>query len=88
MRGPAGGARTSSRSTKTDKCDNQDAIHLDLDPDGEIENSEKSIFKIGNQNFCYIQVIVFDCQKYKKCFSQFFHGSGLAKCQSLTLVDS
>ena len=30
------------------------------DPDGEIENSEKSIFEIRIQNFCYIQVIVFD----------------------------
>ena len=30
------------------------------DPDGEVENSGKSIFEIRNQNFCYIQVIVFD----------------------------
>ena len=30
------------------------------DPDGEIENSWKSIFEIRNQNFYYIQVIVFD----------------------------
>ena len=30
------------------------------DPDGEIENSWKSIFEIQNQNFCYIQIIVFD----------------------------
>ena len=30
------------------------------DPDGEIENSEKSIFEIRIQKFCYIQVIVFD----------------------------
>ena len=30
------------------------------DPDGEIENYGKSIFEILNQNFCYIQVIVFD----------------------------
>ena len=29
------------------------------DPDGEIENSGKGIFEIRNQNFCYIQVIVF-----------------------------
>ena len=29
------------------------------DPDGEIENSGKSIFEIRIQNFCYIQVIVF-----------------------------
>ena len=28
--------------------------------DGEIENSGKSIFEIRIQNFCYIQVIVFD----------------------------
>ena len=32
---------------------------LRLDPDGEIENSGKSIFEIRIQNFCYIQVIVF-----------------------------
>ena len=30
------------------------------DPDGEIENSWKSIFEIRIPNFCYIQVIVFD----------------------------
>ena len=30
------------------------------DPDGEIENSGKSIFEIQISNFCYIQVIVFD----------------------------
>ena len=30
------------------------------DPEGKIENSGKSIFKIRNQNFCYIQVILFD----------------------------
>ena len=30
------------------------------DPDGEIENSGKSIFKIRIPNFCYIQVLVFD----------------------------
>ena len=30
------------------------------DPDGEIENSGQSIFEIRNQNFSYIQVIVFD----------------------------
>ena len=29
-------------------------------PDGEIENSVKSIFEIRIPNFCYIQVIVFD----------------------------
>ena len=29
-------------------------------PDGEIENSGKSIFEIRITNFCYIQVIVFD----------------------------
>ena len=29
------------------------------DPDGEIENSGKSIFEIRIPNFCYIQVIVF-----------------------------
>ena len=31
-----------------------------MDPDGEIENSGKSIFQIRIQKFCYIQVIVFD----------------------------
>ena len=30
------------------------------DPDGEVENSGKSIFEIRISNFCYIQVIVFD----------------------------
>ena len=30
------------------------------DPDGEIENSGKSIFEIRIPNFSYIQVIVFD----------------------------
>ena len=30
------------------------------DPDGEIENSVKSIFEIRIPNFSYIQVIVFD----------------------------
>ena len=30
------------------------------DPDGEIENSGKSIFEIRIPNFFYIQVIVFD----------------------------
>ena len=30
------------------------------DPDGEDGNSGKSIFEIRNQNFRYIQVIVFD----------------------------
>ena len=30
------------------------------DPDGEIENSRKSIFEIRIPNFCYIQVIVLD----------------------------
>ena len=30
------------------------------DPDGEIENSGKSIFEIRIPNFCYIQVMVFD----------------------------
>merc|ERR1711917_180179 len=51
-------------------------------PDGEIENSGKSIFEIRNQNLCYIHVIGFD----PKCFSQFFHGSVLAKSQPLPLV--
>ena len=32
----------------------------ELDPDGEIENSGKSIFKIRIPIFCYVQVIVFD----------------------------
>ena len=31
-----------------------------LDPDGEIENSEKQYWKSRIQKFCYIQVIVFD----------------------------
>ena len=31
-----------------------------FDPDGEIENSGKSIFEIRIPTFCYIQVIVFD----------------------------
>ena len=36
-------------------------IKIDVqDPDGEIENSGKSIFEIRIPNFCYIQVIVFD----------------------------
>ena len=30
------------------------------DPDGEIENSGKTIFEIRISIFCYIQVIVFD----------------------------
>ena len=30
------------------------------DPDGEVENSGKSIFKIRNENFCYIHILVFD----------------------------
>ena len=30
------------------------------DPDGEVEKPGKSIFEIRNQNFCYIQVIIFD----------------------------
>ena len=44
------------------------------DPDGEIENSGKSIFEIRIPNFCYIQVIDFDLSylKYKKRFSHFF----------------
>ena len=33
---------------------------LEQDPDGEIENSGKSIFEIPIPNFCYIQVVVFD----------------------------
>ena len=38
---------------------------LDQDPEGEIENSGKNIFEIQNQNFCYIQVIVFDLRLYQ-----------------------
>ena len=30
------------------------------DPDGEIENSGKSIFEIPIANFCYIEVIIYD----------------------------
>ena len=37
------------------------------DPDGEIENSGKTFFKSRMQNFCYIQVIVFE-----RPFSHFF----------------
>ena len=52
----------------------------------------KSIFETRNQNFCYIQVIVFDfcflSVKHFWYFSQFFHGDGLAKSQPLPLVDS
>ena len=33
---------------------------MNQDPDGEIENSAKSIFEIRIPNFCCIQVIVFD----------------------------
>ena len=76
--------------------------YFDKDPDGEIDNSGKSILEIRIPNFCYIQVIVFDLSflsvaaiwtkvstltKYKKSFSQFFHGSVL-KSQSLPLVNS
>ena len=57
-------------------------------PDGEIENSGKSIFEIQIPNFCYIQVIVFDLKlKHVLYFSQFFHGSVLAKSQAPPLVD-
>ena len=35
------------------------------DPDGEIENSGKSIFEIRISNFCDIQVIVFDLKLSK-----------------------
>ena len=35
-------------------------VKVSKDPDGEVENSGKSIFEIRVQNFCYIQVIVFD----------------------------
>ena len=35
-------------------------FYIYQDPDGEIENSEKSIFEIRIPNLCYIQVIVFD----------------------------
>ena len=47
-------------------------LYDDKDPDGEIENSGKSIFEIRIPNFCYIQVIDF------LYFSQFCQGSGLA----------
>ena len=39
-------------------------VRIPQDPDGEIENSGKSIFEIRNQNFCYIQVIVFDLKLF------------------------
>ena len=63
------------------------------DPDGEIENSGISILKIRIPNFCYIQVIVVPLPwKIVKntfyIFSQFFHGSVLAKSRPLPLVDS
>ena len=35
-------------------------FNIGYDPDGEIENSGTNIFEIRIQNFCYIQVIVFD----------------------------
>ena len=35
-------------------------LAVNKDPDGEVENPGKSIFEIRNQNFCYIQVLVFD----------------------------
>ena len=35
-------------------------IVTDQDPDGEVKRSGKIIFEIRNQNFCYIQVIVYD----------------------------
>ena len=38
----------------------QVALERIKDPDGEIENSGKSVFEIRIPNFCYIQVIVFD----------------------------
>ena len=47
----------------------------------------KSIFGLRNQNFCYIQVIVFDLSylpvDIKRCFPQFFM---VAKSQPLPLV--
>ena len=70
---------------QTQRIDNlsEPRYNLVLDPDGEIENSGKSIFEIWIQKFCYIQVIVFDFSYLsvaQKCFLQFFHGSGLASC--------
>ena len=38
----------------------EQAVNLQYDPDGDIENSGKSIFEIRIPNFCYIQVIVSD----------------------------
>ena len=35
-------------------------VHPRSDPDGEIENSGKSIFEIRIPNFCHIQIIIFD----------------------------
>ena len=60
-------------------------------PTMKLKIPEKSIFEIRNQNFCYIQVIVFDLKlstNIKRCFSQCFHGIVLAKSQPLPLVDS
>ena len=55
---------------------------VDQDPDGEIENSGKSIFEIQIPNFFYIQDITLFI------FFTFSHGSGLAKSQPLPMVDS
>ena len=63
-------------------------VHIRI-PTVKLKIPGKSIFEIRNQNFCYIQVIVFDLSYlHLLYFSQFFHGSGLAKSQQLPLVDS
>ena len=46
-----------------------------LDPDGEIENSEKQHGKRRIPNFCYIQVIVFDLSYLPKRLFYFSHFS-------------
>ena len=61
------------------KCDHGDCYSFvfglpfyEENAQGGIENSGKNIFEIRIPNFCYIQVIVFDLSKQKRCFSQFF----------------
>ena len=41
-------------------------LHDGQDPDGEIENSGNFFFKSRIQNFCYIQVIVFDKWQWQR----------------------
>ena len=52
--------RNSQRFKKEGESLPQSGWSVRQDPDGEIENSGKSIFEIRIPNFCYIQVIVFD----------------------------